>query len=965
MHLSEQHKTVPRLRTKPSSSKLRSATTKTTTATSRSSPPMPGLPESVQGPSTAASPISLESHERRPSGLPKPISMASMERSATPVGMTTTTTATLRPHMGPPPTKHHPAFSLSRASHRVSASLGSAGASSSTERAEGGHAPAESGKRFRGMISRDMSKSTANSAAAQNIFSSSSSYTLGTLRTGSTTSFNGSTVSPSTSTSSLAGPRNAAARSSVLGITPPAPASSSNISSNSSTPRFIRKLSEGDVSNVPRSFAAAREAVSTPVYPASASDSSPSTRYTESPGALSHSSTPTSVSSYSSSIPAAMLRVGSSSPPRALLSITTSTKSRSGSTAGLDVSSGYDTGLDSVRESTTSTSSSSTVKASERGASSPYLTKRPVPPSVESLAEREGVSSPAPAALAAPSAQNRLQKARRLAPSPQIRSAKSPSPPVLVSSRDSRRNASTSSIPSLMSTTTTTSRQAGGGGVARAAGLGLSIPTAADILSRNRSKSLGSHSNKAISTSPPPPSPGIPPEHLLSTSSSSGSVHGREPTPRPRYLRKNTHPQLLPPADPSRLGISPIKRSNSRDLSTSSPLTKPAPLSKLGFFSRVRTKTSGPMAAQQEKAPRKGPAAGTGHEGYGSFSKGTARGRSGSTSSTSGGSYVRSGSQSSAYESRGTSGSRRGSRTSTAETDMDDYLLDRLKPVVIVGGEVVENHNIHRYNNEPDMSGGGGSHRGLQGGSGSTGGVDMVQTGSDQGSMQSADSGHSGISLMSHHHPTGSGAGAGLTSRANSSQGSLAEFDKENLIMGSRRAFGYKRTRTPIPSPIITSGRRMPIPTPSPVSSFSSSSRKPSIDRPELRSGKLSAYPTLLVHFLVSSRFVAKRKAGNEKKLFPVEWCSRFYIYILTTLYVQHPPSPRYRLGEIGTSRPGPAPAPPSPSLQPQHPQSPSDGISYKGPRRQSRLHCPVWAAAAASVVVQAHQSRPHHHHHR
>jgi hypothetical protein len=176
------------------------------------------------------------------------------------------------------------------------------------------------------------------------------------------------------------------------------------------------------------------------------------------------------------------------------------------------------------------------------------------------------------------------------------------------------------------------------------------------------------------------------------------------------------------------------KRGESKDRAVreKSPTRSSPGKSRPGFFSRGRTKTSGSMDEKErgkererekekgrerekererererekerekekererkvEKEKRKGPVAGTGHEGYAAFGKQiTGRGRSGSTGGSSIGSYARSGSTSStAGGSLGrTSGSRRGS----SGGEPDDYLLDRLKPVVIVGGgAVIENRN--------------------------------------------------------------------------------------------------------------------------------------------------------------------------------------------------------------------------------------------------------------------------------
>lgn len=99
----------------------------------------------------------------------------------------------------------------------------------------------------------------------------------------------------------------------------------------------------------------------------------------------------------------------------------------------------------------------------------------------------------------------------------------------------------------------------------------------------------------------------------------------------------------------------------------------------LGLF----TKRSRPdMDARSEgRSARKGPIAGTGHEGYGRYAQ---RGRrssvSSSTSRARSTSTTRSGPKSVA--------SSKGSTRSRPELDLDDFLLDRLEPVIIRGGNV-------------------------------------------------------------------------------------------------------------------------------------------------------------------------------------------------------------------------------------------------------------------------------------
>ena len=88
-----------------------------------------------------------------------------------------------------------------------------------------------------------------------------------------------------------------------------------------------------------------------------------------------------------------------------------------------------------------------------------------------------------------------------------------------------------------------------------------------------------------------------------------------------------------------------------------------------------------------DRAHKKGPVAGTGHEGYGKYAK---RGRSGSTSSSvsRGRSTSTSGTANSSIAR--TPISRNSSVRGRDEPDMDDFLLERLAPVFISGGGVAD-----------------------------------------------------------------------------------------------------------------------------------------------------------------------------------------------------------------------------------------------------------------------------------
>ena len=118
-----------------------------------------------------------------------------------------------------------------------------------------------------------------------------------------------------------------------------------------------------------------------------------------------------------------------------------------------------------------------------------------------------------------------------------------------------------------------------------------------------------------------------------------------------------------------------------------SPTSQPGSgkgVSRFGLFARrAVTVSEAETAAPPKKAAKKGPVAGTGHEGYGRH---VARGRSGSATSTTG-SWDRSDSASTSGSGLGHRPGRRDSLKSNGEHKLDEFFLDRLDPVVIVGGQ--------------------------------------------------------------------------------------------------------------------------------------------------------------------------------------------------------------------------------------------------------------------------------------
>lgn len=131
----------------------------------------------------------------------------------------------------------------------------------------------------------------------------------------------------------------------------------------------------------------------------------------------------------------------------------------------------------------------------------------------------------------------------------------------------------------------------------------------------------------------------------------------REPTPAPRS-DSSTGSHLTKPARPTRTpspGVSGFK-------------------SRFGLFGRRKTDTDVPQIEKKERVARKGPAAGTGHEGYGRLAIGKRR------------------STNMSNPPKGAHGAISSSE-SLASAQTDPFLLERMNPVVIAGGEIIQNKN--------------------------------------------------------------------------------------------------------------------------------------------------------------------------------------------------------------------------------------------------------------------------------
>ncbi|OGM46061.1 hypothetical protein ABOM_005728 [Aspergillus bombycis] len=107
-------------------------------------------------------------------------------------------------------------------------------------------------------------------------------------------------------------------------------------------------------------------------------------------------------------------------------------------------------------------------------------------------------------------------------------------------------------------------------------------------------------------------------------------------------------------------------------------LTSSSKIRRFGLFAKKSKPELEAQSSEGSRTARKGPSAGTGHEGYGKYAQ---RGRR--TSTTSSRSRTRS---TSTVRSASRSISSKGSMNSRPDMELDDFLLDRLDPVFINGG---------------------------------------------------------------------------------------------------------------------------------------------------------------------------------------------------------------------------------------------------------------------------------------
>lgn len=411
--------------------------------------------------------------------------------------------------------------------------------------------------------------------------------------------------------------------------------------------------------------------------------SSPSTQHSESPGLWSRTSTPTSMSSHSPgvTIPAKWAPTPRQISPAQRRPPVTWQGPRSGT--GEDVSGRVDSqGLPSLRESLTSSSSGSTIKASERNEvmeknDQDKVNKKglPISPPKPPL-RKSSLQSPRSGARQIPSGEQLSQlesscSAQRLvstqlsASLPTVSKKTMDSPPSreLPPPRPSREGAPNlsdpngASIPIIQSNLTgfpfPTHLRRGSAETSSSSCTALKrMPTHVQMPSSHHKRKESGAVQDDLPQSPDRSQFGA------------GAVPSRGFSPVPKFL---------PPAEFK------LRKRDQSPTQTSPNKTR----SRFGFFTRrAKTEPEFEVNEKPKRRAKKGPAAGTGHEGYGRY---TLRGRSGSSSSAAG-SVGRSPSASTSGSGARPTLRWRDSAASKGEQKLDEFFLDRLDPILIVGG---------------------------------------------------------------------------------------------------------------------------------------------------------------------------------------------------------------------------------------------------------------------------------------
>lgn len=468
---------------------------------------------------------------------------------------------------------------------------------------------------------------------------------------------------------------------SVLGIPVPAVSSTPTLGQSSELATSSSRMASYNTRNNPEALSTQNLPPPTPTF----ADSGSSTRRSESPGAFSRTSTPTSMSSQS---PGASIPV---KPPisRKQLSPTRSRppvtrRKFPGIPLQEDLNISQSRGLTAVRESLTSSSSSSTVKGTERRDGSQVRStsnrSTPIPPSppVRQSSMRLG---PSPL-----EDHGRRRDIVKDAPKPRSKGAmglQTPHGESHVAQNDSYQHSWSKTPPPRPSREGTPS---------------LDLDDTLDLLQGTRTRINMDRDVPSTERVVGPYTSRTALSRFPSNASSISARPSRMPSPNPvvtnplRSIRgESSKPQALPLVETNLGGVRSTK--DPSPLSASSSKSS----SRFGLFMK-RTKSPMDTAVNEdsEKAGKKGPAAGTGHEGYGKYAR---RGRSGSISTSA--SRGRSTSTNSAGR---TSISRKNSFTGRDDHEIDGFLRERLAPVIMTGGGQATNGGTFSSAHHPTSS---------------------------------------------------------------------------------------------------------------------------------------------------------------------------------------------------------------------------------------------------------------------
>ncbi|KAL8721836.1 MAG: hypothetical protein Q9225_001550 [Loekoesia sp. 1 TL-2023] len=420
-----------------------------------------------------------------------------------------------------------------------------------------------------------------------------------------------------------------------------------------------------------------------PLAPSFANSSGSSTRRSESPGSFSQTSTPTSVSSYSPGIPITSkspLRARQTSPSRSRPPVT-----RNWPANGSKQELGEDKnrGLSVVQEMATSSSSSDTMRGNERST--------PSQQNVKDTSEKKlhGSSSQGTAPTVKSAIPASIEDSTSQIPETHPRKLDFVHEPVHDSYTHVARSAS--QHPSK-----TPPPRPSREGTLQLEDVVVPSPIIRSNLSRlettghKRRESWGKPGASSAYESQRPSTSQSNQGIFASKSTLKSSKSSHLPSPNPAVVE----PSRTWPAGLARSRTT--TRLETRDRAAgrygesgpaSARATKPS--SRFGLFSRRASPARTSAVESFEKPGKKGPAAGTGHEGYGKYAR---CGRSCSTS-TSASRGRSSSSNATASSTARTSNSRKNSFTGREDPEIDDFLRDRLSPVIISGGRVSDCNN--------------------------------------------------------------------------------------------------------------------------------------------------------------------------------------------------------------------------------------------------------------------------------